>query len=100
MIEIRGDKQPIGKFEDPKPFETHHFNTEKGDQLYLFSDGYADQFGGDKGKKFKSKNFKTLLTGVYHLDIVEQKNEIESVFEDWKGDLEQLDDVCVIGVKI
>lgn len=98
--EIKGNKQPVGLYENSQPFETHHTTLEKGDQLYMFSDGYADQFGGPKGKKFKSKNLKQLFLKISVLSVNEQLHELEQHFDNWKGDLEQLDDVCVIGVKI
>ncbi|MCB9336198.1 MAG: SpoIIE family protein phosphatase, partial [Flavobacteriales bacterium] len=73
---------------------------QKGDTIYIFSDGYADQFGGEKGKKFKAANFKKLLLSIQNETIEQQRELINQAFEEWKGDLEQLDDVCVIGVKI
>jgi serine phosphatase RsbU (regulator of sigma subunit) len=100
LIETKGDKQPIGKFFNEKPFVTHTVELQKNDSLYIFSDGYADQFGGENGKKFKLKTFKELLLNIQHLDMDSQKTYIDETFETWKGDLEQLDDVCVIGVKI
>jgi len=66
----------------------------------LFTDGYADQFGGEKGKKFMKKRFKELLIKNIELSIMTQKEELDLNFENWRGDLEQLDDVCVIGVRI
>ncbi|MEX1003261.1 MAG: SpoIIE family protein phosphatase [Crocinitomicaceae bacterium] len=100
LIEIKADKQPIGNYHDPKPFSTHELQLKKGDVIYLFSDGYADQFGGEKGKKFKSKSFRELLIESSELSLDEQKSKINQVFEDWKGEFEQVDDVCVIGVRI
>ena len=64
LIEIKANKQPIGKFDFSKPFDTHEFTLEKGDSIYVFSDGYPDQFGGIKGKKYKSSNFKKLLLSI------------------------------------
>lgn len=98
--EIKANKQPIGKFDQPQPYETHALELHKGDTFYLFSDGFADQFGGEKGKKFKSSNFKKLLLSIQDLNIEEQKTAIVKAFEDWKGNFEQLDDVCVIGVRV
>ena len=68
--------------------------------MYLFTDGYADQFGGEKGKKLMKKRFKELLISYQNLSIEQQRKELETYFVDWKGDLEQLDDVCIIGIKI
>ncbi|MCB0408585.1 MAG: tetratricopeptide repeat protein [Flavobacteriales bacterium] len=98
--EIKADKQPIGKYAEPTPYTTHKIELQKGDTIYIFSDGYADQFGGEKGKKFKAANFKKLLLSIQNETIEQQRELINQAFEEWKGDLEQLDDVCVIGVKI
>jgi serine phosphatase RsbU (regulator of sigma subunit) len=100
IIETKADKQPIGKFDELLPYTTHTFELQKGDSIYIFSDGYADQFGGEKGKKFKAANFKKLLLSIQNESIEQQKELINESFEEWKGDLEQLDDVCVIGVRI
>ncbi len=102
--EIKADKQPIGKFAHHKPFTSKKVKLAKGDTIYVFSDGFADQFGGEPkkpaGKKLKSKNFKNLLISVKDLPIHEQREKLENFFENWMGDLEQLDDVCVIGVRL
>ena len=98
--EIKADKQPIGKCDLMNPFTNHNTNLNKGDTIYIFSDGYADQFGGEKGKKFKSKPFKNLLLSLNNIPIEEQKEALNKHFEEWKGDLEQIDDVCIIGIKI
>lgn len=98
--EIKADKQPIGYSEKVKPFSNHQFEFQKGDQIYLFSDGFADQFGGEKGKKFKYSNFKKLLLDSCQLAPKDQEYKLRTTFESWKGDLEQLDDICVIGLKL
>jgi serine phosphatase RsbU (regulator of sigma subunit) len=100
IIEIKADKQPIGKFDNPLPYTTHGFDLEQGDSIYVFSDGYIDQFGGEKGKKYKSRAFRELLLSIQDNSMEEQKAIIDNAFETWKGNLEQIDDVCVIGVKI
>ncbi|MES2837824.1 MAG: tetratricopeptide repeat protein [Bacteroidota bacterium] len=100
FIEIIADKQPIGKFEHRKPFTQHNLIVEKGDSLYLFTDGYADQFGGPKGKKMKYAKLKQLLIEVKELDTEIQKNKIHTFFNEWRADLEQVDDVCVMGIKV
>jgi len=100
LLETKANKQPIGKFDNPEPYTTHTIELQKGDSIYIFSDGYADQFGGKKGKKLKTTNFKKLLLSIQNETMEKQKQLIDEAFEDWKGDLEQLDDVCVIGVKI
>ncbi|TXB65841.1 tetratricopeptide repeat protein [Vicingus serpentipes] len=100
LIETKANKQPIGKFEYPEPYITHSFDLEQGDSIYIFSDGYVDQFGGEKGKKFKVKAFRDLLLSIQDKSMEEQKTIINEAFETWRGSLEQIDDVCVIGVKI
>jgi len=100
LLEIRGDNQPIGKFDFEENFVSHLINLKKNDTIYLFSDGYVDQFGGDQGKKFKSANFKRTLLRIQESSMSEQQDFIAKVFHDWKGDLEQIDDVVVIGVKV
>ena len=100
LLETKANKQPIGQFDNPEPYTTHSIELQKGDSLYIFSDGYADQFGGEKGKKLKTANFKQLLLSIQKESMEKQKQLIDEAFEKWKGDLEQLDDVCVIGLKI
>ena len=100
LIEIKADKQPIGKFHSSQSFTSHKLELEAGDTIYIFSDGFNDQFGGEKGKKLKASNFKKLLIDVQHESLPAQKKRLEKEFENWKGDLDQLDDVCVIGVRL
>jgi serine phosphatase RsbU (regulator of sigma subunit)/Tfp pilus assembly protein PilF len=99
LTETKSDKQPIGIFEKSTSFTTHSIEVEVGDQFYIFSDGYADQFGGDKGKKMKAKAFKSILLSCAMDSFEVQKRRLEESFHQWKGELEQLDDVCVIGFK-
>lgn len=100
ITEIKGDKQPIGEFENRVNFTNNELQVQKGDCLYVFSDGYADQFGGPKGKKLKYKVLKEILLNVNNLSMAEQKAELDKAFEEWRSDYEQLDDVCIIGVRI
>jgi len=100
FFEIDGDKQPVGKYEKYTPFTTHTRKLYTGDTLYMFSDGYADQFGGEKGKKFMYKQMKQLLCKIGQLDMQTQQEHIISTFEKWKGELEQTDDVLLIGVQL
>ena len=100
LIEIKADKQPIGKSEITKPFTAHEIALQDGMQFYLFTDGFADQFGGPKGKKFMYKQLENLLISISHESMEIQKQKLENVFKNWKGDLEQVDDVCMIGVRI
>ncbi|MBK9192695.1 MAG: SpoIIE family protein phosphatase [Crocinitomicaceae bacterium] len=98
--EIKPDKQPIGKYADQKPFTNHHVTLNSGDAIYIFTDGYQDQFGGEKGKKFKASELKKLFIRISDQPMAEQKKLIDQAFEKWRGKLEQIDDVCVIGVRI
>ncbi|HLP11148.1 MAG TPA: SpoIIE family protein phosphatase [Flavobacteriales bacterium] len=100
FVEIKADKQPIGYHSNPKPFTNHKIELEKDDAFYLFTDGYADQFGGPQGKKFKYSQFKEKLNEIYGLDLEKQREMLDHEFENWKGEYEQLDDVCVIGVRV
>ncbi len=98
--EITADKQPIGVSDNPKPFTTHKLNLQKGDSLFLFTDGYADQFGGTKGKKFKYKQLEELILAHADKPMEEQKSILAQEFDKWKGGHEQVDDILVIGLKI
>ncbi len=98
--EIKAHKEPIGKCENPSPFPTHEVELNEGDSFYIFSDGFADQFGGVKGKKLKSKSFKQLILSMQDQSMEAQKALLDKAFEDWRGEYEQLDDVCVIGVRV
>lgn len=100
LIEIKGDKQPVGKHSKNAPFTSHTFQLQKGDTVYTFTDGYADQFGGPKGKKFMYKPFKRLLMDINNEPLDVQKQILNKAFEDWKGEEKQLDDVCVFGIRI
>ena len=100
FYEIKPDKMPIAIYEKMDSFTAHEMQLEKGDVLYMFSDGYADQFGGPKGKKFKYKPFKRLLLENRDKPMKEQKELLNTAFESWRGDLEQIDDVVIVGVKI
>jgi len=99
VFELKPDKQPIGQFVDAKPFNQQEFQLEEDDCIYLYTDGYVDQFGGEKAKKFKSRPFKNMLTELTHLTMQEQFIAIHTAFDNWMGDLDQIDDVCVFGVR-
>ena len=102
LIILAADKQPITASTDAiaKPFSTQSFDLQPGDTVYLFTDGYADQFGGEKGKKFMYKRFKETLLEIQALPMQEQKDRLDTIFEAWKGELEQVDDVLVIGIRV
>lgn len=100
LKELKADKQPIGKTDYPKPFTTHEIKYQKGDIFYLFTDGYADQFGGPNGKKFKYKQFSNVLLKNYNENLAVQESMLRDSFATWRGGLEQVDDVCVIGIKL
>jgi|GEM_PF-392998 len=93
-------KRPVGKSDLTTPFRTHEIALQPKDRLYLFSDGYVDQFGGPKNKKLKRGTFIQVIEDHAGLGLMEQMNAIKSVFFDWKGTAEQVDDVCIMGVEI
>ncbi len=100
IIEIIPNKQPIGKHITYESFETQQVKIEVGDSIYLFTDGYADQFGGFETKKFKAKQMRDLILSICHEPMHIQRTLFDKAFEDWKGDLDQIDDVCVIGIQL
>ena len=101
LTETRGDKMPIGvNAIVEKSFDRHEFKLQEGDIIYLFSDGYADQFGGPDDKKFRYKTLKEKLLRLHKEPMEKQKMELERIFYNWKGSTEQLDDVLLIGIKI
>jgi serine phosphatase RsbU (regulator of sigma subunit) len=101
LKEYKPDKIPVGKYGDElKPFTIQSIDLQKGDIVYTFTDGYADQFGGPKGKKFKYKQLQEKLMENHALPLEDQKKNLGTVFENWRGDLEQVDDVLVIALKI
>jgi serine phosphatase RsbU (regulator of sigma subunit) len=100
LKELTADKQPIGKQENQKPFKTHLIDLQNGDILYLFTDGYADQFGGPKGKKFKYKQLQEKLLAISSFNMDKQKEILDETIETWKSGMEQTDDVCIIGIRV
>ncbi|MCE3259268.1 MAG: protein serine/threonine phosphatase [Bacteroidetes bacterium] len=98
--EIKGDSQPVGQQHVPKPFTQHEFDLNTGDTILLSTDGYADQFGGPNGKKLKTKNFKEIFPELNSKDIASVHKKVETFFNEWKGEHEQLDDVLVIGIRV
>jgi serine phosphatase RsbU (regulator of sigma subunit)/tetratricopeptide (TPR) repeat protein len=100
LRELMPDKQPIGEVDNPKLFTTHDLTLQQGDVIYLLTDGYADQFGGPKGKKYKSKQLEGKLGAIMGKSMEEQKEILDKEFENWKDMLEQTDDVCLIGIRV
>ncbi len=100
ILELEMDHMPVGMGERSDSFKLYSVNVDKGDVLYLYTDGYADQFGGQRGKKFKYKQLNELLLSISKKSMTDQKEILEKTFAEWKGDLEQVDDVCIIGIKI
>jgi len=97
---VGADKMPIGIHVSlDKPFRNYTIRPEKGDLIYLFSDGYADQFGGSEGKKFKYKPFREMLLEISNLDMSEQQRIVEERFDLWKDETDQVDDVILIGIR-
>lgn len=103
LKKLKGTKRPIGYINDEShfiPFTSHSIKVQTGDQFYLFSDGFADQFGGANNKKLMSETFKKSLLKNASLSLSDQKDALENLFEKWKGDHEQVDDVLIIGIKV
>jgi len=100
IMEIKASKQSVGKTYFAQPFANHEIVLAKGDCIYLFTDGYADQFGGPKGRKFKYKAFMELLEQMQLKPMVQQHTILNREFDSWRGALEQVDDVCVIGIRV
>jgi serine phosphatase RsbU (regulator of sigma subunit) len=101
LKQFKGDKQPVGIYgEKLKPFSQTEVELQKGDIIYTFSDGYADQFGGPDGKKFKYKQLQEILIKIAGLSLSEQQIHLDKTITNWKGNLEQIDDITVVGIKI
>src|SRR5437868_14186266 len=95
MREKKPNKQPIAFYDHNKDFTTHQFQIRSGMQVYLFSDGYGDQFGGPNAKKYKSRTLREYLASVYDQPVEKQIRLLEKNFMDWKGKLDQVDDVAI-----
>jgi serine phosphatase RsbU (regulator of sigma subunit) len=100
LIEYKGDKQPVGLYAELNKFNEVEIELDENDILYLFSDGLIDQFGGEKGKKFKSVPFKKGLLENCELSMAMQKTKLVKTFDDWQGDQDQIDDICVMGFRV
>lgn len=99
MEVIRADKQPVGETFGRRPFTNHIVHVTKGDAVYLFSDGYADQFGGTDDKKIGTAKFRAKVASIGHLPLKDQGEVLSQFFDSWKGAAEQVDDVCVMGIR-
>lgn len=97
LFELKADKFPIGSMDHMGSFTNHEIQLEADDSIYLFSDGFSDQFGGTEGKKFLSGRFKDVLLGFHSMAVDRRKELLSSTFEEWKGKYDQVDDVCVLG---
>ncbi len=100
LIEYKPNKQPIGKFDDRVPYTNHKIEIAKGDTIYLFTDGYADQFGGERGKKLTKAKFREAILNMQRHNLDEQKKYLLDMHLSYKGNLGQVDDICVIGVRV
>jgi serine phosphatase RsbU (regulator of sigma subunit)/Tfp pilus assembly protein PilF len=101
LMEIKADRMPVGKHDkDTFPFTLQTINLQKGDMVYTLTDGFPDQFGGEKGKKFKYKQLQDFLLSVYQEPMEVQQQKLNRAFDIWKGNLEQVDDVTIMGILI
>jgi serine phosphatase RsbU (regulator of sigma subunit) len=100
LFELKGDRQPIGIHWEETGFRNQVVGLKEKDTVYVFSDGYLDQYGGEQKKKFKSRQFKELLLSIHSEPMEKQKQILEKAFESWRGNIEQIDDICVVGVRI
>lgn len=100
LIEIKANKQPVGKYIQHQAFQTNTISLKSNSLIYLITDGFADQFGGPKGKKFKYRNLKELLTEIALLPMSTQKEILLKEFDSWKHHQEQVDDVTILGIKV
>jgi serine phosphatase RsbU (regulator of sigma subunit) len=101
LTEFKPDKMPIGIYKDKKdPFTNHEIDIRNGDALYMLTDGFVDQFGGPGAKKFMTKRFKDLLLEIYKKPMKEQKEILTNLLEEWKGNIDQIDDILVMGFRI
>jgi serine phosphatase RsbU (regulator of sigma subunit) len=98
--EIKAHKQSIGSYSNSTPFPEHHLKLKKGDSIYLFTDGFADQFGGPDGKRFRSQQFLDKLSAILQLPMQEQIVHLTQTIEMWQGELDQVDDMLIIGIRI
>ena len=99
LMHYRADKMPVAIHYRMGPFTLHQIDLQKGDAFYIFSDGYADQFGGPKQKKFMSMKLKETLVAMAGSPMLKQGERLDEIFEEWRGDNSQVDDVTMIGIR-
>jgi len=100
LTQLKADRMPIGIHRKERPFSLHNYQLQKNDLIYMFSDGYQDQFGGPKDKKYKTSQFKKLLIRSQNYDLAKQKELLDKAHSTWKGSAEQVDDILVMGIKV
>ena len=100
IIDLKYDKMPVGKGMKIDSFSTHTFHKQENDKLYLYTDGYADQFGGPKGKKFMYKKLNEMLLAISTKPFTKQPDDLNITLTNWQGDLEQVDDILIIGIQL
>jgi serine phosphatase RsbU (regulator of sigma subunit) len=101
LYEYKGDSMPIGIYEtEDQSFTNHEINFQTNDMIYMFSDGYIDQLGGVNRKTFRSGNFKKLLINIHQMPVYEQKVILEEKLDEWRGNIEQIDDILVAGLRM
>lgn len=100
IVELKADKQHVGRSDNRRPYTNHNFQLQKGELIYLITDGFADQFGGERNKKFQKAKLRELLYSIHHLPMDEQRKTLLETFEKWRGTNEQVDDVTIIGVRM
>jgi serine phosphatase RsbU (regulator of sigma subunit) len=100
LTETKADKQCIGYNDNVKPFKNHQFNLQPDTSIYLFTDGFADQFGGTPERKLTKNRFRELLLSIQHFPIQQQSTELDNFITNYKKEIEQTDDILVIGVKV
>jgi serine phosphatase RsbU (regulator of sigma subunit) len=99
LKEFKGDNMPIGVYDDENPFSNKELHFKEDDIIYMFSDGYVDQIGGPDRKTFRSRKFKQLLINIHHKPLLEQKEILDKEYEEWRHDIEQIDDIMVMGIR-
>ncbi len=101
LMEVKADRMPIGIYiKEKESFTNNEIDLQKGDVFYIFSDGYQDQFGGEDGRKFKTKNFKQFLLEIHQKPMAEQREILDKRIDEWRGDWEQIDDIIILGIRV